>query len=272
MAIMPRESRLDLRGIFLSGECSLTLQTAAVQRHSEASSGSGPKKEVQLHLPEAVRVVEAFIGEYASGKSELAINRALELRQIKESVTLVDLDIVEPFYTLRPLRELLQQKGLTVVAWGKEDAFGLGETGSLVNPAARWVMRRTGDIIMDVGYGVHGAAALNLVEGAMESPELKVWTVINVGRPMTSTVADIVDYVRSLKRVDGLINNTHLGDETTIEFIQQGLKIITESAQILGVPLVYTAVDEKLEKHVLASALGRSEVKFIHRYMPKARW
>ncbi|MEN6347924.1 MAG: hypothetical protein ABFD08_00795, partial [Syntrophomonas sp.] len=64
-----------------------------------------------------MRVVEAFIGEYASGKSEIAINRALELKEAGSKVTLADLDTVEPFYTLRPLKELLESKGLKVIGF-----------------------------------------------------------------------------------------------------------------------------------------------------------
>ncbi len=131
------------------------------------------------------RVVEAYVGEYASGKSELAINRALELRIQGHMVTLVDLDTVEPFYTLRPLKKMLEEKGLIIISYSSEDAFGLGETGAMLNPAARWALWREGDIILDIGYGVFGAKTLNLVEGALESTELRVIAVINYTRPMT---------------------------------------------------------------------------------------
>lgn len=216
------------------------------------------------------RVVEAYIGEYASGKSEIAINRALELLPQKMPVTLVDLDFVEPFYTLRPLKIYLEEQGLTVIAWKTEEAYGLGETGNLVKPAARWVMRHPGHVIMDVGYGVHGADSLNLVEGALESTELKVLVVINIARPMTSTVSDIVEYVSCLRRADGLINNTHLGDNTTIEFIAEGRRIIEEAGQKLGLPVMYTAVADKFQEDI--RQLGPGQVKIIHRYMPSAMW
>jgi len=202
----------------------------------------------------------------------LAVNRALELRRRSRKVTLVDLDFVEPFYTLRGLKPLLQEQGLTVIAWGREDSFGLGETGSLVNPPARWALWRSGDVIIDVGYGVHGAASLNLVEGALESEELKVWAVINIGRPLTSTVRDIVGYVRGLGRVDGLINNSHLGDLTTIEFVSEGLLMVKEAAAILKLPVIYTAVEKRLEPELPAANLGPTPVKVITRYMPESRW
>ncbi|NLV15644.1 MAG: hypothetical protein GXY50_00335 [Syntrophomonadaceae bacterium] len=220
-------------------------------------------------MPSDSRIVEAYIGEYASGKSELAINRALELRRTFEPVILVDLDFVEPFYTLRPVKKLLEQQGLTVVAWEREDTFGLGETGNLVHPAARWVMGRPGHIILDVGYGVHGAGSLNLAEGALESPELKVWVVINIARPVTAEVSDIVDYVKELQRVDGLINNTHLGDNTTIDFVCQGLRVVEEAGRILNLPVIYTALTEEL---AVEAGLEGAKVKIIKRYMPEAMW
>ena len=58
------------------------------------------------------RIIEAYIGEYASGKSEMAINRALELKNQGRQVTLVDLDTVEPFYTLRILKKDLEAMGI----------------------------------------------------------------------------------------------------------------------------------------------------------------
>lgn len=53
-----------------------------------------------LQLPP--RLVEAYVGEYASGKSENAVNRALDLLRMGRKVTLADLDLVEPCYLAVP--------------------------------------------------------------------------------------------------------------------------------------------------------------------------
>ena len=70
-------------------------------------------------------MIEAYVGEYASGKSEMAINRALELKSEGRQVTLVDLDTVEPFYTLRPIKERLEQEGLDVIGLSSSDSLSL---------------------------------------------------------------------------------------------------------------------------------------------------
>ena len=218
------------------------------------------------------RVVEAYTGEYASGKSENAINRALELKEQGHEVTLVDLDTVEPFYTLRPLKAWLEEQGITVIGWGPEDSFGLGETGGRIKPAARWVLRRKGAIILDIGYGVYGARTLNLVEEGDKDPDLQILAVVNTARPMTAKRDDIVEYIRSLGRVDGLVSNTHLGDETIVDVICSGNQELQQAAVVLGIPIVYVAVDERLREEVGAADFGGVPVKFIKRYMPAAMW
>lgn len=217
------------------------------------------------------RIVEAYIGEYASGKSEMAINRALELSKQGRQVTLVDLDTVEPFYTLRPIKKMLEAMSLNIISFSREDSFGLGETGAMLNPRARWALMNEGDIILDIGYGVNGAKTLNLVEGVDQTPELKVLAVINASRPMTNSQERIYEYVTELGRVDGIIANTHMGNETTPEIIAAGNQLIIEAARELQIAVTYMAIEDRFQSS-LASKQFELPVKYIHRYMPNAIW
>ncbi len=219
---------------------------------------------------EKSRIVEAYIGEYASGKSEMAINRALELSNQGRRVTLVDLDTVEPFYTLRPIKNQLEKLNLNVISRSREDSFGLGETGAMLNPRARWALRNEGDIILDIGYGVFGAQTLNLVEDIDQTPELKVIAVLNASRPMTNSIDRILEYVEGLGRVDAIVANTHMGDETTPEIISAGNEIIVEAARILQLPIIYIAMIKEL-KGSNVNNFGLP-VKYINRHMPSAMW
>lgn len=217
-------------------------------------------------------LAEAYVGEYASGKSEVAINRALELLALDREVTLVDLDLVEPFYTLRPLKRALEEKGLRVVAWETSQTIGLGEAGNVIKPEMRWVLRRNGDVILDVGYGVDGLRTLNLLEETQNRKDLKVYVVVNVGRPMTSSVEDIVAYVSDMGKVDGLINNSHLGDETTADFVQNGAVVVKNAADILNIPLVATYAEERLLDALGTKDITGTPVKGIKRHMKTSFW
>lgn len=230
------------------------------------------KSEVSTIQRKDTPIVEAYVGEYASGKSENAVNRAVALAGEGEPVTLADLDLVEPFYTLRPLKQELQRQGIQVLAWETKDTMGLGEAGYPLHPEIRWALKRPGHIILDVGYGVEGAKTLNLLEGAANHPHLRILAVINVSRPVTDTVAKIVEYVKTLGKVHGLINNTNLGDDTTIGVIQEGARVVAEAAGELGLPVVATSVAEELQPQLGSRDVMGHPIRWIKRYMPRTFW
>ena len=218
------------------------------------------------------RIVEAYIGEYAAGKSEAALNRALELAGLGREVTLVDLDIVEPCYTLRPIQKELMALGVAVIAWETKETAGLGEAGTTIKPAARWALRRPGDVILDIGYGVEGSKTLKLLEGASEDPCLRVICVVNTLRPMTSGVEQVVEHVRELGRVDGLLNNTHLAGETTVEVVQEGARIVTLAAKLLDLPVLATTAPALLAGQIGSVDCMGNSVRPLVGLMSKAFW
>jgi hypothetical protein len=217
-------------------------------------------------------IIEAYVGEYASGKSENAVNRAIELCHAGLPVTLVDLDTVEPCYTIRPIKKELEEMGMDVVAWETRDTVGLGEAGNVIKGEMRWVLRRPGNIIMDVGYGVHGARIFNLIEGAYDNPYLKIIAVINMSRPFTSTVERILEYIATLGRVDALLNNTHMADETTVEVVQAGAKGVSEAAKSLGIPMIATSAVKEIAEQIGAVDCMGYPVRQLQRIMPRTFW
>jgi len=218
------------------------------------------------------RIAEAYVGEYASGKSEVALNRALTLvKDGSRKVTLVDLDLVEPFYTLRPLKKELEQKGLHVLAWDTAKTMGLGEAGNLIKPEMRWALKTDGDVIFDVGYGVYGAKKLNLVEDANQG-ELKIFVVINIARPLTGDYEGILEYVRELGTVHGLINNSHLGDDTDIEIIQEGARVVSEAARTLNLPVIWTTADIRFAGELGKADAAGNPVFYLERHMQRGFW
>ncbi|MCL5773918.1 MAG: hypothetical protein M1536_06005 [Firmicutes bacterium] len=218
------------------------------------------------------RIIEAYIGEFACGKSEIAINRALALLKESRRVTIADFDLVNPFYTLRPLIDKLESLGLKVIATRTEETIGLGEAGMIFTPQLKWVLRHEGDLILDVGYGPDGSRVLNLIEGIWQNPELKIICVLNIAKPITSDVKLIVEYIKGLGRVDAVINNSHLGSETDAEFVQAGARIVTEAARALNLPLLYSAAEESIAKEIGRYDCMENPVVPVKRYMADAFW
>lgn len=179
---------------------------------------------------------------------------------------------MEPFYTLRPIKKMLQEMGLQVIAWETAETLGLGEAGSVIKPEMRWALRREGDVILDIGYGVEGARTMNLVEDAAENEDLRIYAVVNISRPMTASVQDIIEYVRGLGKIDGLINNTHLGDETTIEIIQEGARLVTQAARQMELPVIATCAERRLSGELGDRDVAGNPVRLLDRYMTATFW
>lgn len=223
------------------------------------------------------RTVEVYAGAYASGKSETSINRARQFAAINKPITLVDLDSVEPAYTLRPIAGELQAMGINVIT--QPDNFGLGEAASYVTPAQINCLTSEGDIIIDVGYGAGGLDILDIINNIGEEKNLKIYLVVNTAKFETSTVDNIVEYVtfseglekRPWKKFSGVISNTHFGDETTKEDIINGYNKLKKACEIINLPIIAIGVDEKLAQE-FGTQYDDVEVWVYKRMMPKAFW
>lgn len=223
------------------------------------------------------RFVEVFAGAYASGKSETSINRARQFALKNEKITLVDLDTVEPAYTLRPIIKELQDIGINIIT--QPDNFGLGEAASYITPAQVNCLSTEGNIIIDVGYGAGGLDILDIITNIGEEKNLKIYLVVNTSKFETSTVDNIVEYVtfseglekRPWKKFSGIISNTHFGDETTKEDITNGYEKLKLAAEIVNLPIIAIGVPENLSNK-FGKTYDNTDVWIYKRMMPHAFW
>ena len=57
-----------------------------------------------------------IVGHYGCGKTNFAVNLALDVAASGEKTTLFDLDIVNPYFRSADHKEMLEQKGIELVA------------------------------------------------------------------------------------------------------------------------------------------------------------
>ncbi len=222
-----------------------------------------------------MRTVEVYAGAYASGKSETSINRARQFAKINKPVTLVDLDTVEPAYTLRPIADKLRNLGINVIT--QPDNFGLGEAASYVTPAQINCLSQGGDIIIDVGYGAGGLDVLDIITNIKNEENLQIYLVVNTAKFETSTVENIIEYVDFARgtnnqyKFSGAISNTHLGDETTKTDIINGYEKLKKACAKINLPIRAIGVDEKLASE-FDLTFDNTDVWIYKRFMPYAFW
>ncbi len=89
------------------------------------------------------------IGAYGSGKSEYSINLARKFSEQGEKVTLVDLDVVNPYFRSRDVREKFEEHGITVIA--PEGEFKHADL-PMLSPRIMGAVQNLNEIvILDVG-------------------------------------------------------------------------------------------------------------------------
>ena len=226
-----------------------------------------------------MRKVEIYTGAYASGKSENAINRAINYIKNNQEITLVDLDTVEPAYCMRPLEKQLREMGINLIL--QSDYFGLGEAGSYVtNEQINCLKKTDGDIIIDVGYGVTGLDTLDILNDIDLEENIQIYLVVNTSKFETRDSESILEYIefnsgeniKPWKKITGFISNTHLGDETTLQDIIKGYEILKTVSQKTSIPVCAISVDEKFRNDFPNNSYDNKPVRYLTRLMPKALW
>lgn len=190
-----------------------------------------------------------FTGNLGSGKTEISVNVALNLLRSGKSTVLVDLDIINPYFRTRLVREQLEERGLRIVAPEARLTFADMPT---VSPAIRGVVEdREVYGVFDVGGDDVGAIALGQYREVLSGNECRMLFVINSCRPFTGNPDGIIKYIRNIQKssgmnVSGLVNNANLGRETDLDIVLAGFETVARVSRMLDLPVVFTAVRREL--------------------------
>jgi len=201
--------------------------------------------EWELHR----RRVTAFVGHFGSGKTEIALNWALELAASGSAVALADLDVVKPYFRSRSARAILTAAGIELLA---PTGANIHADLPIIVPQIRSHLRRDGSLlIMDVGGDDAGARVLGSLSDVISRADTDCFLVLNFRRPGTPDPQKAVAMIREIEAVgrlpvSGLISNTHLMDETTPEVVLDGYRQALQTARLADVPLVAVTIGEAL--------------------------
>lgn len=186
------------------------------------------------------RKINIITGHYGSGKTNVSVNMALDLAEKGEKVTVVDLDIVNPYFRTADFKELFGEHNisLTVPTYANSNldipALGFDMNG---------IADREGYIIIDVGGDDEGAKALGRYRKVFEKYDTQMLYVINRCRYLTKEPTEALQLMYEIEnasgmKCDGIINNTNLGRETDRDIVLGSVAYADEVCREAGLPLV----------------------------------
>ena len=189
--------------------------------------------------------ITLLCGHYGSGKTNVAVNLALRLRERHDRVAVADLDIVNPYFRTLDSRDDFAHAGIRLIC----SAFANSNVDLPAMPQDLYAITddRTLHVIADIGGDDRGALALGrLAPAILEENDFEMLFVINRFRPLTPDAPSTMEVLREIEAAcgipfTGIVNNSNLGCETTPETVLSSLSYAEEVSRLSGLPIRYTS-------------------------------
>ncbi len=201
----------------------------------------------RLTADHRIRIVS---GAYGVGKTEFAVNYALELAGRGREVLLVDLDIVNPYFTSRGIRDFLAARGVTVL--GPAPEHTLVDIPALPADIFSVFHKQDAEVIIDLGGDAPGSRVLGCFYPHLQKSGYDLFYLVNLNRPYTGDLAGVLEYYAICEystrlKINKIVNATHLLFDTSVEDILAGYGVCRQLAARKQVKLAYNMVWREME-------------------------
>lgn len=196
-----------------------------------------------------MKKITIITGHYGSGKTNLAVNLAMQAHREGRSVAVVDLDIVNPYFRTADFRNLFEENNIRLIAPDFANS-------NLDIPSIQFDLEQIAEsedcLIIDVGGDDVGAVALGRYAEALSAygNDVDMFYVINQRRYLTANPDETVSLMYEIENASrmkhtAIVNNTNLGKETTLEIVESSEEFASEISEMTGLPIVFTTFPEE---------------------------
>jgi len=206
----------------------------------------------EIVLIDVLKKHKVFVlyGMFGCGKTELAINMALELSK-KDNVALADIDTISPYFRSRDEKTNLEKQGITVITPPPHLMYA--DLPIIVPQVGGYIQNPKYKVVIDVGGNEDGATVLSSINNFLKDQNYVGIFVVNKYRPFSDNADVVVKNIEMLSKIsrtkiDYMINNTNMSSETTFEMIKKGEEMVDEVRRKTGVKVLCSIVPDFLEE------------------------
>lgn len=213
--------------------------------------------------------ITIYTGHFGSGKTEIAINRAIQDRKLHPKVAINDLDVINPYYRTRDLEQEFKKQDIELIA--PKGHLATADLPIVSGEIYRVLHDPAYRIIIDAGGDKDGATALGQYYHEWKTMKPEMVFVLNGNRPYVSTLEGAAETMQRIEEaarlpISGIINNSNIGLETSMAEIEKGLELALQVSAITKIPLLHTTISDHL-KDISNDFAKQNPVIFIQRYM-----
>lgn len=193
--------------------------------------------------------INIVTGHYGTGKTNIAVNMAFDLKEQGFDVIIADLDIVNPYYRSADFKTELENSGIKVLTTNFANTNL--DIPSLPPEILSIFSDKNKKVVLDIGGDDAGAVVLGRFRDYIICDDYEMFYVINEKRSMSCDFDENVELMNNIQNVTGLqiskiINNTHLCNETTSQVIIDSIDYAEKFCNLTKKEYGFTCISEKL--------------------------
>ena len=190
-----------------------------------------------------------ILGNYGSGKTEVAVNLALFMKHQGMDVAIADLDVINLYFRTRDARSLLERHHIPIIL--PEQEYLHADFPALSPRIAALIKNPSALTILDCGGNEKGASILGTFNTLFQKKTLNILIVVNPFRPDTDQPAACIALkhqveTASRQKVTGWIGNANLIEETTPDQIMEGYGFVQTLSRESNLPVAFITVPDRL--------------------------
>ncbi len=196
-----------------------------------------------MEFPCIPKRILIFTGHYGSGKTTISAAAAFALAASGKEVTIVDLDIVNPYFRTADFKALFESRGIRCIS--PVHANSNLET-VMLSPAVDAALRQhSGYVVIDVGGDDAGAVVLGRYTSLIAQQPYDMFYVVNAYRFLTQSpvqAAELLSDIEAASHLDAthIVANPNIGASTSPDDVDNAYSFAVNTSRCLSLPLAFT--------------------------------
>jgi len=191
-----------------------------------------------------------FAGPMGTGKTEISINYALLWSSnLDEKITLIDLDMVKPYFRLRSVKERLENGKLNILV--PPGPYGYADFPIITPQVDSQIRNPDSRAVVDVGGGDTGARLIGRYNEILNPEIADFLYVFNGKRILFDGLDQIYEMIRLMEgagrfKFTGLVHNSNLMTMSSLKTLESNIDMARQIAGYFNIPIRFHCIRQDL--------------------------